>query len=159
MSQFTDLSRGVLLRQLVRRNGRAILRGDRSQWAPQEPVRWEVGELGSGVFVEVPAWDFTSLDDHDRTHWDRVEGAFASDLGSIPVLARGLPAMAPDGPGVAAFLIHDLLYFTKGLKGLYTRHAADVMLRDGLQALGVGNPQRAMIYRAVDLFGRGGWGR
>jgi hypothetical protein len=149
----------VLIRQLVRRNGRPILRGDRSQWVPQEPVRWEVGELGSGAFIETPCWDFSSATDEERENWMKIEGVFVSDLGSIPVIARGLPSLAPDGPGVAPFLIHDLNYLTKGLAGLYTRKAADLMLREGLAAMGVGKFERNIIYQAVDKFGGGGWGR
>lgn len=159
MSAFTDAGRGVLIRQLVRRNGRPILRGDRSQWVPQEPVRWEVGALGSGVFIETPCWDFSSFSDDEREHWDKIEGVFVSDLGSIPVFVRGMPALAPDGPGVAAFLIHDLNYLTKGLHGVYDRKAADVMLRDGLEALGVGKIERNIIYAGVRAGGGGGWGR
>lgn len=158
MSRFTD-TRGVLLRQLVRRNGRPIKRNDRSQWCPQETVPFEVGAEGCGVFVTVPVWDFSSYSDDEREHWDQIEGAFASDLGSIPPIVRGLPALSPDGPGVPAFLVHDLLYTTKGIGGLYTRKMADVILRDALEALGVGTFERNVIYQGVRFGGGAGWGR
>lgn len=158
MSQFTDLSRGVAIRQLVTRNGRPILRGDRSQWCPFEPIIWEVGDLGSGVFITVPVWDFTVYSDNRRKLWRTIEGAFASDLGSIPVIARGLPSFSPDGAGVAGYLIHDLLYLTKGLGGVYSRADADRILYDCLKALGVGEVEARAVYAAVRAFGGGGWG-
>lgn len=114
--------------------------------------------MGSGCFVEVPIWDFTSLNDDERENWTEIEGAFASDLGSIPAFVRGLPSLSPDGAGVAAFLVHDLQYYSRGLNGLYTRKAADLMLRDGLQALGVGLVERNVIYAGVRAGGAGGWG-
>jgi len=158
MSRFTD-TRGVVLRQLVYTSGHPILRADRSQWVPQEPIRWEVGAEGSGVFVECPVWNFSGCSDWERENWRKLPGAFASDLGSIPPGVRGLPALSPDGPGVPAFLIHDLLYTTHGLGGVYTRKAADLILRDALEALGVGSVQRNIIYAGVRLGGGFGWGR
>ena len=156
MSRFTTTE--VIVRQLVTRAGIPILRNDRSQWAPQVHVVWEVGAEGSGVFVECPVWDFSPYSDDERRHWDKIEGAFASDFGSIPPATRWVPGFSPDSDGIGGFLTHDLLYTTKGLGGLYTRKDSDLILRDCLKALGVGTVRRNAIYTAVRLGGGGGWG-
>jgi hypothetical protein len=93
---------------------------------------------------------------------------FHTDLGSIPPI--GAPfGLFPDGQGVRAFVIHDLLYFTSGT-GLwngklcitretpYSRHEADEILREGLKACGASVEERNAIYEAVRLGGARGWG-
>ncbi len=166
MSRFTegrcDLS------QVSFADGRPVLRGDRVQWALDRALTWEVGAEGSGVVITAPAWNFSDCTGLELKCWREwrnspqhpaLKAAFATDLGSIPPFLRGLPGFSPDGAGVKAFVIHDVLYCTQGLGGVYTRKEADAILREALVALGVPKWRASVIHSAVRLGGASGWGR
>lgn len=86
------------------------------------------GDRGSGIVVTVPA-------------------GFATNLASVPRLLRWL--FPPDGPWLAAAVLHDFLY---GLKGC-TRFLADALFREAMAGLKVTWKQRVIMYYAVRLFG------
>lgn len=140
MSRFTD---SLGLRLLEDAAGRPITYGGRCQWELLADLAYDVGEEGSGVTI-----------------WARRGSR--TDLASIPRLAWSL--LPPDGPWLKAAVIHDALYRTQGeLERLghpqpFTRKEADKILREAMGVLGVAGWKRAVIYRAVRLGGRGGWG-
>jgi hypothetical protein len=125
---------------------RPILSGGRSTWVLARPLSFETDD---GEMITAPV-------------------GFHTDLGSIPPV--GAPfGLFPDGQGVRAFVIHDLLYVTSGTglwrgklcitrERAYSRHEADLVLKDALAACGAGAGERAAIYDAVHLFGANGWG-
>lgn len=148
MSGFT----GHLGLQLIENaDGDPLLTDDgRCQWAVAIPLSYDVGAEGSGETITVPA------------------GA-TTDLGSTPQISWSL-GFSPDSAGAKAFVIHDLLYRTKGtcvLNGVcyrtralpYTRAEADGILREALAVLGVSAFRRGVMWAAVRLGGQSGWGR
>lgn len=145
MSRFTDHLGLTLLEDA---NGDPITKDGRCQWLVAAPLRYDVGAEGSGEVITVPA------------------GA-TTDLASIPFPARGI--FPPDGPWAKAAVIHDWLYVTRGtcfrdgFNGRtrakpYTRAEADGILREAMQVLGVSAFARGVIWSAVRLGGKGGWG-
>jgi hypothetical protein len=122
---------GELLLSPVRdTRGRPILQNGRTLWRHRDRFGF------NGVFCE--AGDLT-------------------DLASIP---RPLWSIyPPDGEWVEAAVIHDKLYRTKGLSGVYTRKAADKLFLEAMKVLGVAERKRTVIYLAVRMGGQGGWGR
>lgn len=91
-----------------------------------------------------------------------------TDLGSVPQLAWSF-GFPPDGIGVPAYLVHDLLYRTKGTcewtgftwrtrEQPYTRAEADAILRRGLIACTVPTWRAYAIWSAVRLGGSTSWG-
>lgn len=145
MSRFTAHG-GLHLRLREDEYGRAITEDGRATWEVLEPpLVYEVGELGSGQLIVVPA-------------------GFATDLASIPWPARGL--LPPDGPWAKAAVVHDYLYRTQGwvdvdgaFQWLYDREDADKVFREAMEVVGVPPLKRDIIYRAVRWFGGRGWGR
>lgn len=150
MSRFTQ---HLGLSLLEYSDGRPVLRGDRCLWYLASPLVYEIGDIGSGVFVTVPAFDPTQWTD-EALKRIRVEGV--TDLASIPWPARGL--LPPDGPWVKAAVLHDAGYITKGWGGRFTRKAVDKLLLEAMEVLGVPAWKRAVIYRAVRIGGGRGWG-
>lgn len=150
MSRFTDHLGLVLLEYS---NGRPVLRGGRVLWRLSSPLTWEVGELGSGVLIIVPSFDPAGWTDEAlRT----IRFAGVTDLASIPALARGL--LPPDGPWAKAAVLHDQGYISAGWDGAMSRKEVDDLLNEAMKALGVPAFKRALIYRAVRLFGASRWG-
>lgn len=85
--------------------------------------------------------------------WIKVPAGFKTDLASIP---RPLWAILPkSGKYDKAAVVHDYLYAVNGV----TREEADQVLREAMEALGVGRVTRWLIYRAVRLGGRFPWKR
>jgi hypothetical protein len=85
-----------------------------------------------------------------------VPAGFVTDLASVPrILTNIVPA---DGPWVKAAVIHDYLYATHGINGLYTRKQADGILREAMGVLGVSPFYRTVIYSGVRVGGWKGWG-
>lgn len=112
--------------------------------------------------------DVLVFEDDDGSTITFGQGA-TTDLGSVPAIAVpfGFP---PDGIGVRAYAIHDLLYRTKGTcawtgftwrtrKDPYSRAEADVILRKGLVFCGVPTWRAWAIWSAVRLGGWLGWGK
>lgn len=97
-----------------------------------------------------------------------VPPGFVTDLASIPRFAWII--LPPDGPWAKAAVIHDFLYYTKGTgvwrnrpstitkAGGYSRAEADWILRDAMRDRCVDVVRRNIIYIAVRLGGRSGWG-
>lgn len=118
-------------------DGRADTKAGRAQWFVSTALPFEVGVEGSGEWITVPV------------------GA-TTDLASIPWIARRL--LPPDGPWVKAAVLHDYLYRTKGLGGVYTRKQSDEIFLDAMTAVGVAAWKRQIIFQAVRLGGGRGWG-
>lgn len=100
---------------------------------------YDVGELGSGETIVVPA-------------------GFVTDFSSVP---WGLWNFEPPlGRAGKASVVHDLLYKLGGvLPGrTYSRAQADDIFREALEVLGVEAWKRAVIWTAVRLAGGGAWG-
>lgn len=105
-----------------------------------EGFAYDVGELGSGETITVPA-------------------GFITDFASIP---RGLWNFEPPlGRAGKAAVIHDWIYAQGGnlLERTYSRAQADRIFRAALKVLGVPAWKRALMWAAVRLGGAGGWGR
>lgn len=149
MSRFTEHLGLVLLEYST---GWPVLRGGRCLWRLSSPLTWEVGELGSGVLIIVPAFDATGWGD-EALRSIRREGV--TDLASIPPIAR--PLLPPDGPWAKAAVLHDAGYATRGWARM-SRKDVDDLLNEAMKALGVPAWKRTMIYRAVRLFGASRWG-
>lgn len=138
----------VQLREIILPGGKSASTEDgRSEWTQQ------------GVL------DFQDVDGQHIT----VGTGATTDLGSVPQLAWSL-GFPPDGVGVRAYLVHDLLYRTKGTcawtgftwrtrKQPYTRAEADAILRRGLIACGVPEWRAWAIWSAVRAGGWTGWGK
>ncbi len=136
MSRFTS-HLGLRLRETP--DGRPITRDGRCTWEVLDPALvYEVGVEGSGVRIVVP-------------------GGSVTDLAS-PWPARGL--LPPDGPWVKAAVVHDYLYLNRGVAGdvRYSREASDDILAEAMEVLGVPSWKRWVIYKAVRLGGKKGWG-
>lgn len=155
MSQFTG---HLGLNLLEYSNGRPVTKGGRVLWWAGVECPYEVGELGSGEFVTMPAFDRPAWDDLGLRRiakgLDRPRGV--TDLTSIPRICRGV--LSPDGPYVKAAIPHDDLYVTRGYGGRYSRKDADEILYEAMGVLGVANWQRYAIYAAVRAGGAGAWG-
>lgn len=116
-----------------------------------EPFSYDVGSEGSGETITVPA-------------------GFESDFASIPrALWRIEPPLGRSGK---AAVVHDLLYARAGMIGVgeldergtqkvrfYTRQRADEIFLEALAVLGVHPIKRQLMFRAVRMFGSGGWGK
>lgn len=98
---------------------------------------YDVGSEGSGERIEVPA-------------------GFVTDFASVP---HGLWNLEPPlGDAGKAAVVHDWLYFTRGLGGRYTRAQADGIFRQALRVLRVPLWKRSVLWAAVRLGGKSGWG-
>jgi hypothetical protein len=97
-----------------------------------ENLIYHVGAEGSGEVIVVP------------------EGS-VTDWASIPFIVQ---ALIPKSIGKRAAVVHDYLYKTNGLGGLYTRKRCDEIFREALIVLGV--PKRTVmeLYWGVRV---GGW--
>lgn len=141
MSRFTD----ALDLQLVEVTPDHPMLSDsgRSMWRVLQPLVWEVGAIGSGVTITVPAGTLTDLASIPRPLW---------------------AALPPDGPWTKAAVLHDALYKSHGdLQRLghqlaFTRAEADKILDDAMAAVGVGRLARWAIYAGVRVGGAGSWG-
>jgi hypothetical protein len=129
-------------------DGRAVTSGGRCIWKLASPLRYDVGEEGSGETITVPA------------------GA-TTDLASIPRLAWTL--FPPDGPWLKAAVLHDFLYRSRGtcwwdgFNGRtraepYSRKESDGVFREAMAVLGVPGWKRGVIHTAVRLGGAAAWG-
>jgi hypothetical protein len=96
-----------------------------------------------------------------------VPAGMTTDLASIPRLVSGI--LPPDGPWLAAAMVHDELYATRGTANWhgyagrtraapYTRAEADDILLEAMQALGVSGWQAWAIHTGVRAGGSAGWG-
>ena len=92
---------------------------------------YEIGALGSGVTVEVPA-------------------GFVTDLASVPRCLWWL--LPPFGPWSAAAVLHDYLY-TQVRSGLCSRRFADLLFLESMTVLKVSRWRRLTMFYAVRLFG------
>lgn len=92
----------------------------------------------------------------DSTEVIIVPKGFITDFASVP---RGLwNIFPPFGEWAAAAVIHDYLYKTKGLDGRYTRKQADKIFKEAMEVLEVPKWKRELMHKAVNVFGKNGWG-
>ncbi|HEX8570694.1 MAG TPA: DUF1353 domain-containing protein [Caulobacteraceae bacterium] len=98
-----------------------------------------------------------------------VPAGFVTDLASIPRWCWTV--LPPDGPWVKAAVVHDFLYATSGT-GVwkrrsdgrtraepYSREEADGIFREALENRGVDPLRRFILWAAVRVGGRWGWGK
>ena len=86
-----------------------------------------------------------------------VPAGFVTDFASVPWGFWNLEP--PLGDAGKAAVVHDYLYATRGLAGRYSRAQADGIFRQALTALGVPAWKRLLLWAAVRVGGRSGWGR
>lgn len=79
-----------------------------------------------------------------------------TDLASVPRVAWSI--FPPDGVWLEAAVIHDYLYATKGLNGVWSRKEADALFLEAMKDLGVNKTDRTLIHAAVRLGGGFAWG-
>jgi hypothetical protein len=105
-------------------------------WALKEPFWYEAK---SGCKIEVPV-------------------GFETDLASVP---WGLWNILPkDGDYAPAAIIHDWLYTSHDLCGKpCERAAADDILLEGMEELGIGRVRRYIIWAAVRVGGSHAWSK
>lgn len=85
-----------------------------------------------------------------------VPTGFVTDFASVPWGFWNLEP--PLGDAAKAAVVHDYLYARRGLDGRYSRAQADEVFRNALAALGVPRWKRSLLWAAVRLGGRSGWG-
>jgi hypothetical protein len=123
-----------------------------------EPLVWELGAVGSGDQIIVPAFFPELLTDHDL--WliatRRAIARGVTDGGSIPQAFRWL--INPWGDGAKPFALHDDGYKTQGWYGRMNRKAVDDLLYEALIAVRVEPVQAKIIHAAVREFGGKAWG-
>jgi hypothetical protein len=85
-----------------------------------------------------------------------VPEGFVTDFTSVPWGFWNIEP--PLGQAGRAAVVHDYLYQTKGLGGRYSRAEADRIFREALGALGVSRCKRGLLWAAVRVGGRSGWG-
>ena len=101
-------------------------------WTVERGFQYFVGEEGSPDFIDVPK-------------------GFETDFASVP---RGLwNLFPPDGEYTQAAVLHDYLYNIKSRK----RKECDKIFDEGMKVLNVPYWKRALIYRAVRMFGGFAW--
>lgn len=106
--------------------------GDGIHWELATPFQYDVGSLGSGEKILVPA-------------------GFVTDFGSVPQLFWNI--VSPIGKATGAFVLHDFLYATQER----TRLVSDAILLEALEVLEVNWFQRTLIYNGVRLGGFVAW--
>lgn len=89
----------------------------------------------------------------DRLQTVRVRRGFKTDFASVPLVVRKF--IHPVGPYAPATVIHDYLYINQ----IGDRLTADRIFLEAMKASRVNPITRSLIYRAVRMFGAGGWGR
>ena len=82
-----------------------------------------------------------------------VPEGFKTDEVSAPQATWSFIGMPPDGYYRAAGVVHDYLYGTNGLNGMFTRCGCDDILIEILGRLGCPWIKRKSVYLAVRLFG------
>lgn len=94
-------------------------------------VIYEIGEVGTGLVIRVPAGAWT-------------------DFASVPRILW--PLFPPHGNHGKAAVVHDHLYALVR-RGMFTRAIADSIFLEAMKVSGVGFFKRACMYLAVRLFG------
>jgi len=137
-------------------------------------------------FIDGRSWRVLQEFDYQVVFGDegttiRVPAGFITDFASIP---RALWSfMIPTGKYGKAAVVHDYLYVVGGrvpcpramgpkdngfqlscaLNGygcqIFTKEQADRIFRDAMEVLGVGNPERWLMWQAVRKFGKGNFGK
>jgi hypothetical protein len=87
-----------------------------------------------------------------------VPAGFKTDEVSIPRLMWTLIGMVPDGYYRAVGVVHDYLYSTKGLNGVFTRKQCDDILLEILTLEGTPRWQRYACWVGVRIGGVPHWG-
>ncbi len=100
--------------------------------------------------------DMMTLSDDLTAEWDGLEilvkAGYRTDGASIPRLAWRVVGN-PWEEYLAAAVVHDILYETEALE----REDADRCFLDLMEFCGVGKIRRAIMYRAVKVFGGATW--
>jgi hypothetical protein len=137
VSRFT----GFLDLELVENaDGDPLTRNGRCIWRLTRPLSYDVGAEGSGETITIPA-------------------GFITDLASIPAFAW--PVFPADGPYAKAAVVHDYGYSVAGVMPdgrRYSRRQIDDIFREAMAVVGVSRWRRMVIYAAVRVGGRPGWG-
>jgi hypothetical protein len=86
-----------------------------------------------------------------------IPADFHTDLLSAPQVSWSALGMPPDGYYRSAAYVHDYLYGTNGLNGVFTRQQCDLILVEILGQLGCPWLKQKAVYLAVRLFGGSHW--
>jgi hypothetical protein len=134
-------------------------------------------------YIDGRSWKVTKefdylVDFEDPGSAIRVPAGFITDFASIPRAFWSF--MIPTGRYGKAAVIHDYLYVVGGkvpcicsmgyndpsgyrsdcpLCRIFTKDQVDRIFRDAMEVLGVGNPQRWIMWQAVRRFGKGNFGK
>lgn len=144
MSRFA----GKLVLVLLDNRDAPSIRAGRSLWALRDDLTYQTGG--------------------DATELVTVPAGFVTDLASVPRVVWSF--YPPDGPWVKAAIIHDFLYDTEGSgvwykrQGIsrgrsYSRAESDAILKEGMADRGIGRWEQLVIWAAVRIGGKGGWGK
>lgn len=136
MSFHTPLDLRTMASQLLAA-GVEPKRSDERSYIVQGPVRYEVGELGSGEIIAIPP-------------------GFVTDLASVPRIFW--PIIGPSGRHAAAAVVHDFLYCTQD-NGKFTRREADYIFREAMLVSNTPVLRVWVMWAAVRLGGFIAWHR
>jgi len=103
-------------------------------WIVERPFRYYIDEEGSENYVDVP-------------------DGFLTDFASVPRIFWSI--LPPDGKYTQAAVLHDWLYKNK----LFSRKQCDIIFAEAMLVLGVPLWKRAVMYRALRMFGGFAWSR
>ena len=113
---------------------------DGRKWKIIRTFRYDVGHLGSGVIITIPAGFITDFASSPRIFW---------------------PIVSPWGKWGKAAIVHDYLYQNHGeiliFKWYTSRKHADDIFLEAMTVLGVAPWRRRLMYRGVRLFGWLAW--
>lgn len=151
MSRFTS---HLGLRLLEYSDGSAVTAsGGVVLWNHIEPLVWEVGAVGSGDLITVPAFFPEGLTDQQLylLAQGRAIGRGVTDLTSTPPAFRWL--LAPNGPFTKAACLHDDGYKTRGWYGRMSRRQVDDLFLEAMLAIRVPEDQARIIHAGVRVGG------
>lgn len=138
MSRFTETPLKLTpLSEWHRIHNVPITRSVERSWVVQEPITYEIGEVGSGMTVHVPA-------------------GFVTDLASIPrIFWVWTP---PFGRHALAAVVHDFLYTTHSIntptgRKHCSRALADDVFMEAMTVLEVRSSRASTLYAGVRVGG------
>lgn len=98
---------------------------------------------------------FTNLIFYSKRHGlVNVPAGFTTDLTSTPKAVWGW--LPPDGPYMAAAIIHDYLY-SKYSALTITRIEADNIFKEAMESLNINNDKMNLLYYGTRVFGESHW--
>lgn len=127
MSFHTPLEVRTMTSHLLSR-GVSPSRAEEKDWILLEPLSYDVGHLGSGETITVPA-------------------GFVTDFASVPRIFWSI--IAPGGLHAAAAVVHDYLYRSEEGRARYSRREADAIFLEAMLASGTPLLRARIMWLAV----------